>query len=94
MYNGSEFEIVNKFTYLGIVLSCGGSFEHTYDGLQGQALIIIFKIKQYLQKFTYIDVKHKIELFDKLLLPILCYGCEIWGMNKADKIENIHTQFF
>jgi hypothetical protein len=93
MYNGSEIEIVNKFTYLGIVFSCGGSFEHTYDALSGQALKAIFKMKQYLQKFTYIDIKHKIELFDKLIKPILCYGCEIWGMNKADKIENIHTHF-
>jgi hypothetical protein len=52
-------------------------------------------MKQYLQKFTYIDIKHEIELFDKLIKPILCYECEIWGMNKADKIENIrvHTHF-
>ena len=93
IYNGSEIEIVKKFTYLGIVFSCGGSFEHTYEALSGQALKAIFKMKQFLQKFSNIDVRHKIELFDKLIKPILCYGCEVWGMNNANKLENIHTHF-
>jgi hypothetical protein len=93
IYDGSEIEIMNKFTYLGIVFSCGGSFEYTYEALSGQALKAIFKLKQYLQKFTNIDIKHKIDLFDKLIKPILCYGGEIWGMNNATKIENVHLHF-
>ena len=38
MYQGCETEIVNKFTYLGIVFITGGSYEHTFDALSGQAL--------------------------------------------------------
>ena len=33
------------------------------------------------------------ELFDKLVLPILMYGCEVWGFSKADQVERVHTSF-
>jgi len=32
-------------------------------------------------------------LFDKLILPILNYGCEVWGFHNAQNIERLHTQF-
>jgi hypothetical protein len=92
-YNGLEIEIVNKFTYLGIVFTSGGSFEQTFEALSGQALKSMFKMKLYLQKFTNLEVKHRLDLFDKLIKPILNYGCEVWGINDATKLENIHTNF-
>ena len=36
---------------------------------------------------------HKLELFDKLVLPILTYGCEVWGFHTAISIERVHLQF-
>ena len=36
---------------------------------------------------------HKLDLFDKLIEPILNYSCEIWGVNDAVKLENIHIHF-
>ena len=52
-----------------------------------------FKLKCYLHKFTNIKVSHQIELFDKLVLPILNYGAETWGYNIATKIERVHLLF-
>ena len=37
IYNGNAIEIVDKFTYLGIVFSSGGSFRNTYSQLADQA---------------------------------------------------------
>ena len=34
-----------------------------------------------------------LELFHKLILPILTYGSEVSGFSKADNIERIHLQF-
>ena len=56
-------EIVNKFVYLGISFSTGGSFTETHKTLSGQALKAIFKLNQYLYKFTDISPKHTLELF-------------------------------
>jgi hypothetical protein len=92
-FNDSIVEIVNKFSYLGIVLTTGGSFMEAQDTLAGQALKAIYKMDKYLYKFTDISVKHKVELFDKLILPILNYGSEIWGFNQGKSVERIHMHF-
>ena len=33
------------------------------------------------------------ELFDQLIMPILLYGCEIWGFQNLDQIERFHRKF-
>ena len=75
-FQGNMIEIVNKFIYLGISFSTGSSFTETHKTLSGQALKAIFKLNQYLYKFTDISPKHTLELFDKLITPILTYGGE------------------
>ena len=40
-----------------------------------------------------LDISDKIGLFDSIVLPILCYGCEVWGFHKAVDIECVHTKF-
>ena len=34
-----------------------------------------------------------LELFDKSVVPILLYGCEVWGFENIDIIERIHLKF-
>jgi hypothetical protein len=92
-YNNAELDIVSEFSYLGIIFSSGGSFSKTHDALAGQALKALFKLKSYLYKFTNVSVSHMLELFDKLILPILTYGSEISGFSNADQLEKIHLKF-
>jgi hypothetical protein len=61
--------------------------------LSGQAQKAIFKLNKYLHKFTYIPPKHKLDLFDKLVSPILNYCSEICGFANDASIETIHMQF-
>ena len=76
-YNGHQLEIIKSFKYLGIVFTVGASFAEAQNTLAGQAQKAIFKLNKYLYKFTYITPKHNLELFDKLITPILNYGCEV-----------------
>ena len=92
-YQVNELEIVNKFTYLGVIFTKGASFSATYDSFSGQALKALFKLKSNLVKFTNISVSHSLELFDKLIEPILNYGCEVWGLNNSIQIERIHLRY-
>ena len=57
-FNGVNIDIVNKFIYLGVVFTTGGSFSETHDALAGQALKAIFKLKSLVNKFTDIAVSH------------------------------------
>ena len=36
----------------------------------------------------------QIDLFDKLVKPILLYGCEIWGSGNIDILERIQLKFY
>lgn len=33
------------------------------------------------------------ELFDKMVVPILLFGCEVWGFEKLYSIERVHFKF-
>ena len=93
IYNYSQIEIVNKFCYLGVVFTAGGSNFETQKTLAGQASKAIFTLNKYLYSFTPLKPSHRLELFDKLVSPILNYAGEVWGFHKASTVETVHLQF-
>ena len=40
-----------------------------------------------------LPVDCQFKLFDQTILPILLYGCEIWGFENYDLIESVHVEF-
>ena len=92
-YGDNVIEIVNKFTYLGIVFTPGGSFSEAQATLSGQAQKAIFAMNRYLNKFVNLTPSHYLDPFDKLITPILNYGSEVWGFAKAMHIERVHLLF-
>ena len=33
------------------------------------------------------------DLFDKMVMPVIIYGCEIWGYKNLWTLENLHLKF-
>ena len=64
------------------------------DFLAGKAMKAIFKMIKYLYQFTDISIKHRLDLFDKFIVPILCYGADFWGFKQAPAIERVQLRFF
>ena len=79
--------------YLGVVFSSGGSFLENQKILAGQAQKAVFSLMKLLNKLD--NVTHDIycDLFDQMIMPILCYGSEVWGFYKEEAIERVHLQF-
>jgi len=48
--------------------------------LSGQALKTIFQMNKNLHKFISLSVQHRLDLFEKLITPILNYGSQVWGL--------------
>ena len=92
-YKGNTIEIVKKFCYLGIVFTSGSSSFAIQKTLSGQALKAVFTLNRYLYNFTPLSPAHILDLFDKLIIPILYYGSEVWGFHAAKSIETQHMQF-
>ena len=84
---------MSSFSYLGIVFTPGGSFSQAQVTLAGQAQKAVFKLKNYLYKLADLTPKHVLELFDKLVSPILNYSSGVWGFCQGKQIERVHLQF-
>ena len=92
-YSNNVLEIVRQFKYLGCIFTSGGSFNEMQKNMAGQGLKAIFKLNNYMFHFTSLSPKHSLDLFDKLISPILNYSAEVWGFNKGLSIERTHLRF-
>lgn len=92
-YDGNVIEIVKSFVYLSSVFTAGGFFSEAQNKLSGQASKAVFKMNKCLYRFADVSVRRRLELFDKLILPIFNYGGEVWGFNKGLSFERFHMQF-
>jgi len=76
-----------------MVFRKGGRLPENCTVFYNDIQLEIFKMNKYLYTFTDRPINHKIDLFDKLILPILNYGSEVWGCVKRSTVERVHLQF-
>ena len=87
-----EIEIVKQYKYLGVYFSKSGSFLATRKYLCEQATKAMYGIlKKCRQNNLSIDCQ--MDMFDKIVVPILLYGSEVWGFENFDMLERIHLKF-
>lgn len=103
-YGNIVLQLCNEYSYLGIIFTPSGSFTKAINILKDKACKAFFKIRENLYNSS---VKCGFKLFNSLLRPILCYGCEIWApyllkglkngnfIDICDKVsgENLHIKF-
>ena len=92
VYAGKTLEIVSSFSYLGIVFTCGGSFQQATQTLVGKALRAMGSLFSITKGYD-IPVKILLNLFDCYVNSILSYNCEVWGFQQAENIERVHRKF-
>ena len=66
----------------------------TEKTLAGQGQKAIYQLLKYISKFENLKANFLLDLFDKLVSPILCYGAEVWGFHRVQAIEKVHIQFW
>ena len=80
LYNGKTIDIVTHYKYLGIVfnsrLTWGQAIKEFTAGKANKAVSMIRRVMWKLGVFEH---KALFKIFDSLVVPILCYGSEVWG---------------
>ena len=89
---GSEIDIVTEYKYLGIYLSKSGSYLSCKKHVAEQANNAMFALMRKIRVLN-LPIEMQIDLFKKLIKPILLYGCEIWGFGNLDIIERVQLKF-
>jgi hypothetical protein len=93
LYSGKVLEIVDQFSYLGVTFSNNGKFAQCKKQLVQKAQRAMFSvIKKSRAKQLPVDVQ--LHLFDTMVMPIVIYGCEIWGHENIELIEKLQLKFF
>ena len=94
-YAGNDIEQVEEFKYLGMVLKYSRTLTPAIEYLCKAATRAMFALQRRRQQLHLHDPG--IKLFDALVKPILCYGCEIWAIvgnrTDLDKLERIQQGF-
>ena len=98
--NNHNLDNVVKYKYLGLTINKKGSFLPSLEDLSCKAKRAIYAMNSKIN-LRFLSIKTQLNLFDRLVCPILLYGSEVWepfvnqNQDKWDNsaIEKVHTQF-
>ena len=91
LYN-ENLEVVNSFKYLGVYFFKNGNGHRTQKCIAEHASKAMHRLFSVFNNYEF-KTSEKCKLFGVLVSPVLNYSCEIWGLNEAKNVEQIHTKF-
>ena len=92
-FNDEPLETVLTFKYLGFVFASSGRFKKGIENVVLKGQRACFKMISTIKDFSSFYPKNQISLFNSLVASVLSYGCEVWGLAEAKRIETIHLSF-
>lgn len=90
--NNQTLKVTDEFTYLGVTFKSNGCFYTAQKRLAESAMKTLYSLNTLFETAS-MSIKDKLKLFDAMILPIMCYGSEVWGFHKAPDIERIQLKF-
>lgn len=89
---GNNIAITDMYKYLGLTFSKSGSFlqskKHIVQQARKATQLLLIRAKN-----LDLPLDLQIKLFDNTVLPILTYGCEIFGYENIEILERVHLEF-
>ncbi len=85
-FGGENIEVVTDYKYLGVLLYYNGRFHKGELELKETATRAMYSLISKCRKFD-LPFDIHLELYTAIVLPILTYGCEIWGYHVARELE-------
>ena len=73
---GKNIEVVDIYSYLGLIFKCNGNFLEAKRKLVNQAQKALYSLYRNLRNKA-IPTDLQLKLFDAMVEPISLYGCEI-----------------
>ena len=86
-------EIVSHYKYFGVMFKISLKWNSSRDTLATQGNKSLFNLYKLNTMCGGMPPETLFKLFDNIVAPVLCYGAEVWGYEKPERIERIHTTF-
>ena len=85
---GAKMELVQNFCYLGLDITASGSFHIAKSNLKDKGIKAMYPLIDTVIKFE-LKVEQSIDLFKRLISPMLLYGSEIWSTLTQHQLKTI-----
>jgi hypothetical protein len=85
-----------SYSYLGLKFHNSGKLAYSATDISNKAQKAVFKLKHDLPIPLQQDVKLSMKLFDSMVLPVLSYGCELWGFESTklqSSTDKLHIKY-
>ena len=92
LYNNEELEIVEAFKYLGVIFNYTGHFRQCKMYVKDQATKAMFALLSKGRRLK-LPIDIMLDLFDKTVVPVLLYGCEVWGYENNIVVDMVFLKF-
>ena len=73
-----EVEVVEEFKYLGVTFKFNGHFNNNFEDLKVKGNRAMRSVVKKARRDK-LPIDLQFDLFDKMVMPVILYGCEIWG---------------
>ena len=95
VFNSNEVERVESYKYLGFEFHATKNLAHGVSQLVSAAKKAMHSMNRRCALLPISDPELRCKLFDSLVLPILSYASEVWGVDEkiGDAAELLHRQF-
>ena len=91
-FGNDSINTCDDYIYLGTTFNYNGTFKKAQRKQITQARKAVFVLMKKIEALQ-LPLDTQCELFDRVILPILLYGSEIWGFEDLSNIEIFHRWF-
>ena len=91
-YREKQIEVVYGFKYLGVFFNFNNKFNVCQKQLYDKASRAMFALLRHCKRLM-LPIDVQLEMFDKMIAPILLYGCEVWCPSMSNLASKLHLRF-
>ena len=87
-FGDNTVNVVKEYVYLGTTFTFNGNFKEAKIKQAAQARKAAFNLLRRTREFNF-SVEVFVELFERLVIPVLLYGSEIWGYGNTKILQQM-----
>ena len=92
LFGSMPLEVVDEYTYLGMLFNYNGTYCKAIDKQIQQATKAMYSLLTKARRLC-LPMDITCDLFEKTVVPVLTYSCEIWGCGNITPIEIFYKKF-
>ena len=77
-FGDNTIDVVDDYVYLGTTFNYNGTFNKAKSKQVLQAKMATFSLMTKIKQLN-LTLETSVELFERLIIPVLLYGSDIWG---------------